>query len=62
MATTTAGVCENNEWSQSTPRKSNMWGDVRERFAAFGLPVHEIATTDVLQIDQAADESRAARY
>lgn len=49
-------VCEDNEWSQSTPRQSNMWGEVRERFAAFGLPVHEIASTDVLQIDQAANE------
>lgn len=53
-------VCENNEWSQSTPRESNMWGDVRERFTAFGLPVREIATTDVLEIDRAAEEVVAA--
>jgi len=53
-------VCENNEWSQSTPRASNMHGDLRDRFAAFGLPVREIATTDVLEIDQAAEEVVAA--
>ncbi len=53
-------VCENNEWSQSTPRQSNMWGEAQGRFAAFGLPVHEIATTDVLQIDQAAKDAVAA--
>jgi TPP-dependent pyruvate/acetoin dehydrogenase alpha subunit len=49
-------VVEDNEWSQSTPSHVNLAGDMAARFTAFGLPVVEVATTDVLEIDAAAGE------
>jgi acetoin:2,6-dichlorophenolindophenol oxidoreductase subunit alpha len=50
-------VLEDNGWSQSTPRRLNLAGDIAPRFEAFGLPVVEVDTTDVLEIDQAAEEA-----
>ena len=50
-------VVENNGWSQSTPSSLNLAGDIAARFAAFGMPVIEIDTTDVLEIDAAAGEA-----
>jgi TPP-dependent pyruvate/acetoin dehydrogenase alpha subunit len=50
-------VLEDNGWSQSTPRSLNLAGDVRGRFTAFGLPVVEVDTTDVLEIHAAARET-----
>jgi acetoin:2,6-dichlorophenolindophenol oxidoreductase subunit alpha len=47
-------VVENNEWSQSTPSATNLAGSIAERFSAFGLPVDELASTDVQEIDEAA--------
>jgi TPP-dependent pyruvate/acetoin dehydrogenase alpha subunit len=47
-------VLEDNGWSQSTPRSANLAGDIGLRFAAFGLPVVEIETTDVLEIERTA--------
>jgi TPP-dependent pyruvate/acetoin dehydrogenase alpha subunit len=47
-------VVENNEWSQSTPSAMNLAGSIAERFSAFGLPVDELASTDVQEIDEAA--------
>ncbi len=47
-------VCEDNEWSQSTPRRLNMAGDIVPRIASFGIPVTEIDSTDVLEIHEAA--------
>src|SRR4029077_13151441 len=44
-------VLENNEWAQSTPIRANTAGSLRARFEAFGLPVHELETTDVRAID-----------
>jgi TPP-dependent pyruvate/acetoin dehydrogenase alpha subunit len=47
-------VLEDNGWAQSTPRALNLAGDVAARFTAFGLPVVEVDTTDVLEIRAAA--------
>jgi TPP-dependent pyruvate/acetoin dehydrogenase alpha subunit len=49
-------VLEDNGWAQSTPVKLNTAGDMADRFKAFGIPVREIATTDVLEVDAAAGE------
>lgn len=49
-------VVEDNGWSQSTPSRLNLAGDMAARFTAFGIPVWEISSTDVLEIDQAAQE------
>lgn len=50
-------VLEDNGWSQSTPRGLNLAGDIAGRFTAFGLPVVEVDTTDVLEIHAAAGET-----
>jgi len=50
-------VLEDNAWAQSTPRASNLAGDIAARFTAFGLPVTEIDTTDVLEVRTAACEA-----
>lgn len=47
-------VLEDNGWSQSTPSSVNLAGDMAARFTAFGLPVTEVDSTDVLEIDAAA--------
>jgi TPP-dependent pyruvate/acetoin dehydrogenase alpha subunit len=47
-------VVEDNGWSQSTPSRLNLAGDIAARFTAFGLPVVEIDSTDVLEIRAAA--------
>jgi TPP-dependent pyruvate/acetoin dehydrogenase alpha subunit len=49
-------VLEDNGWSQSTPSGLNLAGDIAARFIAFGLPVVDVNTTDVLEIDAAAGE------
>jgi TPP-dependent pyruvate/acetoin dehydrogenase alpha subunit len=50
-------VVEDNGWSQSTPSRLNLAGDIAPRFTAFGLPVVEVDTTDVLELDAAAGEA-----
>ena len=50
-------VLEDNGWSQSTPNSINLAGDIAARFTAFGLPVVEVDTTDVLEIDAAAGDA-----
>jgi acetoin:2,6-dichlorophenolindophenol oxidoreductase subunit alpha len=50
-------VVEDNGWSQSTPSSLNLAGDMAARFTAFGLPVVEIDSTDVLEIEAAAGEA-----
>jgi len=50
-------VVEDNGWSQSTPSRLNLAGDITPRFTAFGLPVVEVDTTDVLELDAAAGEA-----
>jgi acetoin:2,6-dichlorophenolindophenol oxidoreductase subunit alpha len=52
-------VLEDNGWSQSTPSSLNLAGDISARFTAFGLPVVEVATTDVLEVEAAAGEAVA---
>jgi TPP-dependent pyruvate/acetoin dehydrogenase alpha subunit len=49
-------VVEDNGWAQSTPSRLNLAGDIAARFTAFGLPVVEVESTDVLEIDAAAAE------
>ncbi|WP_144119819.1 thiamine pyrophosphate-dependent dehydrogenase E1 component subunit alpha [Catellatospora sichuanensis] len=49
-------VCEDNAWAQSTPVSANLAGSMRHRFEAFGIPVREIDSTDVLELDDAAAE------
>lgn len=53
-------VLEDNAWSQSTPVALNLAGDMRARFEAFGLPVRELDSTDVVELEQAAGEEIAA--
>jgi TPP-dependent pyruvate/acetoin dehydrogenase alpha subunit len=50
-------VLEDNAWAQSTPQSLNFAGDMRERFSAFGLPVYEIDSTDVEEIDEVAERA-----
>ena len=47
-------VVENNGYSQSTPIRLNMAGDIQGRFAAFGIETAHIDSTDVLEIDAVA--------
>jgi TPP-dependent pyruvate/acetoin dehydrogenase alpha subunit len=49
-------VLEDNGWSQSTQSALNLAGDITARFTAFGLPVVEVDTTDVLEVEAAAGE------
>jgi acetoin:2,6-dichlorophenolindophenol oxidoreductase subunit alpha len=49
-------VLEDNGWSQSTPSRLNLAGEIAPRFNAFGLPVVEVDTTDVLEVEAAAGE------
>jgi TPP-dependent pyruvate/acetoin dehydrogenase alpha subunit len=50
-------VVEDNAWSQSTPTSANLAGSIAARFAAFDLPVSEVDSTDVLEIDEIAGEA-----
>jgi TPP-dependent pyruvate/acetoin dehydrogenase alpha subunit len=43
-------VLEDNEWAQSTPASANLAGSMADRFAAFGIDVFEIDSTDVDEI------------
>ena len=43
-------VLENNHIAQTTPIQLSLAGDVADRFCAFGIPVFEIDTSDVLDI------------
>jgi acetoin:2,6-dichlorophenolindophenol oxidoreductase subunit alpha len=47
-------VLEDNEWAQSTPSSANLAGSIRDRFTAFGLPVFEIDSTDIEELDVVA--------
>jgi TPP-dependent pyruvate/acetoin dehydrogenase alpha subunit len=53
-------IVEDNQWAQSTPVNHNLAGSMRARFEAFGVPVHEVDTTDVLELDRAAAREMAA--
>jgi acetoin:2,6-dichlorophenolindophenol oxidoreductase subunit alpha len=55
-------VLEDNQWAQSTPIGLNTAGSMRARFEAFGIPVSEVATTDVIELDRLAQaEVQAVR-
>jgi acetoin:2,6-dichlorophenolindophenol oxidoreductase subunit alpha len=53
-------VLEDNGWSQSTPSRVNLAGSARARFEAFGVPVEEIDSTDVVAISEAAGRAVGA--
>ncbi|MCX6036176.1 MAG: thiamine pyrophosphate-dependent dehydrogenase E1 component subunit alpha, partial [Chloroflexi bacterium] len=50
-------VLEDNHYAQTTPVKNGVAGSMSGRFAAFGIPVWERDTTDVLDVQSAADET-----
>jgi TPP-dependent pyruvate/acetoin dehydrogenase alpha subunit len=52
-------VLEDNGWAQSTPAAANLAGSMRDRFAAFGLPVFEIDSTDVEELDVFSERALA---
>ena len=43
-------VVENNRYAQTTPIRLHLAGEIGARFEAFGIPVEEHDTTDVLEI------------
>jgi len=49
-------VVENNHIAQSTPIELNLAGKIANRFAAFDIPCHELATSDVLEIRNIAKD------
>jgi len=53
-------VVENNHIAQTTPSKLAVAGEVAPRFEAFGIPVIELDTSDVLEILPAAGDLLAA--
>jgi TPP-dependent pyruvate/acetoin dehydrogenase alpha subunit len=50
-------VLEDNGWSQSTPSHVNLAGSMSARFEAFGLPVEEVDSTDILELVPAAERA-----
>src|SRR5215475_3158059 len=52
-------VLEDNGWAQSTPSSISLAGGIPDRFAAFGIPVFEIDSTDVEEIDALAASALA---
>ena len=50
-------VLENNGYAQTTPVEKGIAGSMAGRFSAFGIPVWERKTTDVLEICSAAQEA-----
>ena len=50
-------VLEDNGWAQSTPSSVNLAGSMPDRFAVFGLPVFEIDSTDVEELDSFAENA-----
>lgn len=49
-------VVENNRIAQTTPIELSLAGDIVERFTAFGIPSHQLQTSDVLDILPVAEE------
>jgi len=52
-------VLEDNGWAQSTPSRANLAGSMCDRFAAFGIPVFEIDSTDVEELEAVAGRAVA---
>jgi TPP-dependent pyruvate/acetoin dehydrogenase alpha subunit len=48
-------VLEDNRYAQTTPVEKGVSGSMSGRFTAFGIPVSECDTTDVLEIQSAAE-------
>ncbi len=53
-------VLEDNHYAQTTPVEKSVSGSMSKRFTAFGIPVWERESTDVLEIQAAAAESVSA--
>ena len=53
-------VLEDNEWAQSTHSSVNLAGSIAERFAAFSLPIWEVESTDVLELEGSAAAATSA--
>ncbi len=49
-------VLENNHIAQTTPVEASVAGDIAARFSAFGIPVSQLDSSDVLAIQPLADE------
>lgn len=49
-------VLENNRIAQTTRVELSLAGEIPNRFNAFGIPVHELHTSDVLEISPVAAE------
>jgi len=52
-------VIENNRYAQTTPIHLHLAGSIPVRFEAFGIPVEEKDTTDVLEIPRPAETAHA---
>jgi len=52
-------VVENNFYAQTTPIELALAGSIRDRGAAFGVESAELDTTDVFEIQQAANDAAA---
>jgi len=50
-------VVEDNRYAQTTPTEKGIAGSMAARFTAFGIPVWERETTDVLEVRAAATEA-----
>jgi TPP-dependent pyruvate/acetoin dehydrogenase alpha subunit len=50
-------VLEDNRYAQTTPVEKAVAGSMAGRFAAFGIPTWERATTDVLEVRSVAEEA-----
>lgn len=49
-------VLENNRLAQTTPIEAHLAGSITTRFSAFGIPVQEVETSDVLEIQKMAGD------
>jgi acetoin:2,6-dichlorophenolindophenol oxidoreductase subunit alpha len=52
-------VLEDNGWAQSTPSRASLAGSMCDRFSCFGLPVFELDSTDVEELDAFAERTLA---
>jgi TPP-dependent pyruvate/acetoin dehydrogenase alpha subunit len=52
-------ILENNHIAQTTPSDLSLAGEIKARFAAFGIPAQEIETCDVTEILSLAGQSIA---
>ena len=49
-------VLENNHIAQTTAIEQSVAGDIKTRFKAFGIPSHQLDSSDVLEIHSIADK------